>query len=381
MADRIKVLRPTDMHESKSTPLSDEILPVKLFRRAICSERKRSERSRRSFLLMLIGLKEASPKQVNRDTLARAAVAICKTIRETDVPGWFEDGILGIMFAELGDAQAASARESIEARTWATLAKSLSGIQLANVSVSVYTFPESFNDKDEIHSIDLPIYPDLCEEKQDKRGSFVVKRLMDIIGSASALIALSPVFAALAIAVKATSKGPVFFRQKRVGQHGHSFVFLKFRSMFVANDPSIHRNYVAAFIAGKVQTVESADAAGEIYKITDDPRVTSVGRLMRRLSLDEIPQFWNVLVGEMSLVGPRPPIPYEIDAYDVWHRRRFWEVKPGITGLWQVHGRSKTTFDEMVRLDLRYSKTWSPAVDLKILIQTPKAVFSGEGAY
>jgi lipopolysaccharide/colanic/teichoic acid biosynthesis glycosyltransferase len=245
----------------------------------------------------------------------------------------------------------------------------------------VYTFPESFNDKDEVHSIDLPIYPDLCEEKQDKRGSFVVKRLMDIVGSACALVVLSPVVAALAIAVKATSKGPVFFRQKRVGQRGRSFVFLKFRSMFVANDPSIHRNYVAAFIAGKVQSADSTDAAGEIYKIIDDPRVTGIGRLMRRLSLDEIPQFWNVLVGEMSLVGPRPPIPYEIDAYDVWHRRRFLEVKPGITGLWQVQGRSKTTFDEMVRLDLRYSKTWSPAVDLKILIQTPKAVFSGEGAY
>jgi lipopolysaccharide/colanic/teichoic acid biosynthesis glycosyltransferase len=119
----------------------------------------------------------------------------------------------------------------------------------------------------------------------------------------------------------------------------------------------------------------------KVYKITDDPRVTRVGRFLRKTSLDELPQFWNVLKGEMSLVGPRPPIPYELESYRTWHKRRILEVKPGITGLWQIYGRSRTTFDEMVRLDLRYARTWNLFLDLKILVQTPRAMFSGEGAY
>jgi lipopolysaccharide/colanic/teichoic acid biosynthesis glycosyltransferase len=151
--------------------------------------------------------------------------------------------------------------------------------------------------------------------------------------------------------------------------------------MHVSTDAGIHQDYVRSFIAGKVETSRSEQGKAPVYKITNDPRITSIGKLMRRTSLDELPQFWNVLIGEMSLVGPRPPIPYEIDAYDIWHRRRVLEARPGITGLWQVHGRSKTTFDEMVRLDLRYSRIWSPLLDVKILLQTPRAVFSGDGAY
>jgi lipopolysaccharide/colanic/teichoic acid biosynthesis glycosyltransferase len=151
--------------------------------------------------------------------------------------------------------------------------------------------------------------------------------------------------------------------------------------MAVSTDAGIHKEFVQNFIAGKAQPAAAANDQKVVYKITSDPRVTWIGRFMRRTSLDELPQFWNVLNGEMSLVGPRPPIPYEIEAYDTWHRRRLLEAKPGITGLWQVHGRSRTTFDEMVRLDLRYSRTWSPLLDLKILLQTPRAVRSGDGAY
>jgi lipopolysaccharide/colanic/teichoic acid biosynthesis glycosyltransferase len=132
-------------------------------------------------------------------------------------------------------------------------------------------------------------------------------------------------------------------------------------------------------IAGKGD--KQADGKNGSFKLTNDPRITPIGRLIRRTSLDELPQFFNVLMGEMSLVGPRPPVPYEYEAYDVWHRDRMMEVRPGITGLWQVTGRSKTTFDEMVRLDLHYAGSWSILMDLKILIQTPMAVFSGDGAY
>ena len=159
------------------------------------------------------------------------------------------------------------------------------------------------------------------------------------------------------------------------------FVFIKFRSMYVSTDAAIHKEYVRKFIVGKANSSAQEGSKKGVYKITNDPRVTWIGRLLRRTSLDEIPQFWNVLKGEMSLVGPRPPIPYEIEAYDIWHRRRLLESKPGITGLWQVHGRSKTTFDEMVRLDLQDSRMWTPMLDVKILLQTPRAVFSGDGAY
>jgi lipopolysaccharide/colanic/teichoic acid biosynthesis glycosyltransferase len=168
----------------------------------------------------------------------------------------------------------------------------------------------------------------------------------------------------------------VLFRQTRVGQFGRQFTFLKFRSMYLANDSSIHQEYVKDLIAGRNGVGQNG-----VYKIQNDPRVTRIGQFLRKTSLDELPQFWNVLKGDMSLVGPRPPVPYEVEVYDIWHRRRLLQAKPGITGLWQVKGRSRTTFDEMVRLDLQYTLSSSLWVDLKILAQTPMAVVAGSGAY
>lgn len=165
-----------------------------------------------------------------------------------------------------------------------------------------------------------------------------------------------------------------------MGQYGVKFTFLKFRSMYFQSNPKIHQDYVRRLISGK-EDCQRSDNNGGVYKIQNDPRVTAIGRLLRKTSLDELPQFFNVLKGEMSLVGPRPPIPYEVDAYEIWHRRRILEVKPGITGLWQVEGRSRIKFDEMVRLDLRYAQTWSPWLDIKILLRTPQAVLRGNGAY
>jgi lipopolysaccharide/colanic/teichoic acid biosynthesis glycosyltransferase len=152
----------------------------------------------------------------------------------------------------------------------------------------------------------------------------------------------------------------------------------KFRTMKVDADAALHREYVTSFINAKAQSQQSAGQP--LFKIANDPRVTRVGRVLRKTSLDELPQLWNVLRGEMSLVGPRPALPYELEQYKPWHCRRVLEAKPGITGLWQVVGRSRTTFDEMVRLDLRYAKTCSLWNDLKILAATPAAVFSGKGA-
>jgi lipopolysaccharide/colanic/teichoic acid biosynthesis glycosyltransferase len=192
------------------------------------------------------------------------------------------------------------------------------------------------------------------------------------------LAILSPLFLMIAALVKLTSPGPVFFRQERIGQMMRPFIMLKFRTMGVNNDHAIHHQFVSTFITSS----DLAGGAGKngLFKIANDPRVTSIGRILRRTSLDELPQLWNVLRGDMSLVGPRPPLAYEVDQYKSWHRRRVMAAKPGLTGLWQVSGRSRTTFDEMVRLDLRYARSHSVWTDIKILLATPRAVISGKGA-
>lgn len=150
--------------------------------------------------------------------------------------------------------------------------------------------------------------------------------------------------------------------------------------MYTGNDASIHKEYVQKLIAGKAERHSNGNGEG-VFKLTKDPRITRVGAFLRRTSLDELPQLINVLRGEMSLVGPRPPVPYEVEAYDFWHRRRLLEAKPGITGLWQVSGRSRVKFDDMVRLDLQYARTWSLWMDIKILVRTPAAVVFGAGAH
>jgi lipopolysaccharide/colanic/teichoic acid biosynthesis glycosyltransferase len=200
---------------------------------------------------------------------------------------------------------------------------------------------------------------------------------MDVGGSLVALVLASPIFFLIALAVKLTSKGPIFFKQERIGQYGVPFPILKFRSMHANNNCNLHKEYVSQLIAGVAEKKPCNGNGQGIYKLTADARITTVGKFLRRTSLDELPQFINVLKGEMSLVGPRPPIDYEVDKYDLWHRRRVMEAKPGITGLWQVNGRNRLPFNEMVRLDLRYANSWSPWLDLKILLRTPRAVVAG----
>jgi exopolysaccharide biosynthesis polyprenyl glycosylphosphotransferase len=220
----------------------------------------------------------------------------------------------------------------------------------------------------------------LQKREESKKFSLAVKRCIDIVGSSLALICGAPIFGAIALAIRVTSKGPVLFKQERLGHYGKPFIVFKFRSMRTNCDPKIHQQYVSQFISGQVGD-DSTASKKSVFKIQEDPRVTAVGKFLRKTSLDELPQFWNVLRGDMSLVGPRPPIAYEYKAYEVWHRRRVLEIKPGLTGLWQVEGRSRTRFDDMVRLDLKYARGWSLWLDLKILAQTPAAVIQGEGAH
>lgn len=202
-----------------------------------------------------------------------------------------------------------------------------------------------------------------------------VKRAMDVVLSATAMLILLPVLIVLAVAIKLHSPGPVIFRQTRTGKGGQPFTFLKFRSMRDNADAGIHRNHVAALIANH----DSAPEAGKSAKLQRDPRITGLGRILRKTSLDELPQLINVLRGEMSLVGPRPPIPYEVELYQEWHKHRL-DVLPGITGWWQIKGRNLVSFDEAVEMDLYYIEHMSLWLDLKILLMTPLAVFKGKGA-
>jgi exopolysaccharide biosynthesis polyprenyl glycosylphosphotransferase len=196
----------------------------------------------------------------------------------------------------------------------------------------------------------------------------LTKRAIDVSIAGTGLIVLSPLLALVALAIKLDSPGPVVFRQRRVGKGGRPFTLLKFRSMFEGAEQEV------------VSLREQNDAGGPIFKLRQDPRRTRIGKWIRRTSVDELPQLWNVLLGEMSLVGPRPPLESEVSGYEPWHRRRL-DALPGMTGLWQVSGRSELTFDEMVLLDIYYIENWSPTLDLRILLRTLPTVVRGTGAY
>jgi exopolysaccharide biosynthesis polyprenyl glycosylphosphotransferase len=201
-----------------------------------------------------------------------------------------------------------------------------------------------------------------------------VKRLEDVIVALFAIIILSPLTIIIAILIKFDSKGNIFYKQKRVGMDGRQFSFYKFRTMQANNDDSEHREYLKNYIAGETE----GNGEETVFKL-NDARVTHIGKHLRRLSLDELPQIFNVLRGEMSIVGPRPPIPYEVEEYNAAQRRRL-DMKPGITGLWQVSGRNRLTFEQMLTLDVFYIENWSLWLDAKIISKTIPAMIRGDGA-
>jgi lipopolysaccharide/colanic/teichoic acid biosynthesis glycosyltransferase len=356
------------------------VLDEEAFQRMIALERKRTERSRKPFLLMLLDTGDCLPSDQNGKVLSKILSALSLSTRETDITGWYkQNSAVGVMFTEIGTDDRNSILSPVLARVSETLRSSLSFEQFNQISISFHLFPDDWNHEGPQSGSNPTLYPDLA--RRDNARKFFWKRAMDIVGSTLAIMLFAPLFLIIALAVKLTSKGPVFFRQKRIGQYGVPFVFLKFRSMYVGTDVSTHEKYVKQLIAGEAKRKPANGNAEGVYKLTNDPRITPIGVFLRRSSLDELPQFFNVLKGDMSLVGPRPAIAYEVEVYDIWHRRRLLEAKPGITGLWQVNGRSRVKFDEMVRLDLRYARTWSPWLDMKILLQTPRAMVLGDGAY
>lgn len=355
---------------SPQPPATTPPIGEALFHDALVREQARADRFDEPFVVARI---TRGPRRVSAADWDRAMTALSAAVLPDDLIGWCEAGrVLGVIRPAAGHRTADDGEPVAVETMRRELAWSLAA-----------------DDADFVVTIDLydpteRVLPEwlLTELSRQRTAMDVaracVKRALDVAGSAVMLVLLAPLMAVVALLVRATSPGPVLFRQERVGAGGRVFSMLKFRTIRADADATLHRQYAARFIEAGAHKPGGDDA---VCKIVNDPRVTPVGRVLRRSSIDEVPQFWNVLVGEMSLVGPRPALPYEVACYKTWHRRRMLEVKPGMTGLWQVNGRSRTSFEDMVRLDLRYARNRTILNDLRILLATPRVVVSGRGAH
>jgi len=347
------------------------------FEAQLCHERRRAERSGRTIALLAVDCRKCFAPTAQEEFFSALLNTLCEATRLTDIVGWhMEKAIAGVIITELGNSDPVSAVECIQAKIVAALDGVLRTAQSTAPRVKVQFFPEVCMSSENRPVLDLTFYPELSVQRTRKSARDILKRSIDVVGSCLALTLLAPVFAATAAAIRLTSSGPALYRQQRVGQFGVEFTMYKFRTMHLDAASSVHEDYVKQFIGGKARPEENAG----VYKLSKDKRVTPLGRFLRKTSLDELPQFFNVLQGSMSLVGPRPPLRYELDVYESWHRRRVLEAKPGLTGLWQVTGRSRTPFDEMVRLDLRYAKNQSLLFDISLLLKTVRVLISDDGA-
>ena len=358
------------------------VLKEEAFHAMLTRESGRAERSRKPFVLILLDSHAVPKSKGGAAFIERVTSVVSDATRETDVIGWYEEGlILGVIFTEISLEGKSPITEVLHSKVVAALREKLDQSLTSNLAVTVHLMPESWGMHRPDRAADIEMHEDRSRKVSKKRLPIIIKRGIDIMGSSILMLIFSPLLAAIALAIKLSSKGQVIFKQERVGWLGKRFNCYKFRTMYTDNDPKIHRDYVQRLILGKATKENGSEAEPLVYKITSDPRVTPIGKFLRKNSLDEFPQFWNVLRGEMSLVGPRPALPYEFNLYDDWHRRRVLAMKPGVTGLWQVSGRSRVSFDDMVRLDLRYSQGWSLWLDLKILLATPFEVLKGNGAF
>ncbi|MFO1393235.1 MAG: sugar transferase [Steroidobacteraceae bacterium] len=339
------------------------------FIRQLYLEKRRADRSKAPLSVVTVQLKDAGSDQ--SDQLNELAALLLSGRRETDIHGCLAGDVLAVLLPDTRPEGAEAVARSLR--------NNAGGLR---IDVGVATYPDDVFERllvDDAAGREFD--PLLLQGLSDKgRASHALKRAIDVVGSLGLLLAASPLMLATSLAIAATSTGPVIFRQIRLGRAGVKFVCYKFRSMRVDADDRIHRDYVSNLIDGRLDQINQGDAEEPLYKIKVDPRVTRVGRIIRATSIDELPQLFNVLKGDMSLVGPRPPLPYEAEKYQSWHLRRVLDVRPGITGLWQVEGRSRTSFDDMVRLDLRYISDWSPWLDIKILAKTVLVVLGRQGA-
>ncbi len=320
------------------------IIGEELFRSVLIRERKRADRSNQTLVLLLVAVSDHLGAD-SPSMWAPAIDALTAVTRETDVLGWFEwPAVVGVILPEIPAIDVAQAGE-LEARICRELTRRSDAQTAGRFSVRLHLHPEpgrvGIDARWPVGSLNLP---ELHSQQEPGTIDLAIKRALDVIGSVTLLVLLSPLFLLIAALLKLNPPGVVFFTEGRIGYRMKPFTLLKFRTL-----------------------------AG-------DPRGTSVVRILRRTNLDALPQLWNVLRGEMSLVGPRPPIAHGLEQYKPWHYRRVLEAKPGITGLWQVTGRKSTSFDEMVRLDLRYARQCSLWTDIKILCATPTALISRKTA-
>jgi lipopolysaccharide/colanic/teichoic acid biosynthesis glycosyltransferase/GGDEF domain-containing protein len=356
--------------------LDHGLYPETYFREKLIQERRRAERSNKPLVVMILDPQNLRSIDNSQEITESLGEGVNTCVRGTDICGLLREGkLIGVILTEVAPENVDTAKKIVAQKTRERLSAILTNDLASRINITFRTYPDSGGDGD---TFDMTFYPELKTLSGRKVAGDILKRSLDIMGSLAGLLFFSPFFAVLPPLIKLTSKGPVFFRQERIGRNGRRFNVLKFRSMYLDNDDVIHREYVKQLIKGQISTYEGTET---IFKIQGDPRVTLVGKYLRKYSLDELPQFINVLKGDMSLVGPRPPIRYEVEHYNGWQRNRLMGKKPGITGLWQVTGRSSTSFDDMVRLDLRYLNRWSILLDLKIIARTPIAMVKAKGAY
>lgn len=337
------------------------------FVRTIQREKRRTDRSHSALSVVVIETSDGG-----EHTGLAVMRALTTMVRETDYLSLINTHVVAVLLTDTGEAGLHSFLNKL---TLARLPGSFTGA----------TYPDSGFDQfvtQRLCNAFRPLNGGPWVGARAEKPGYMFKRVIDVAGAAVGLFALLPLMLLVALLIKLTSRGPVIFRQQRIGYGGRPFTFYKFRSMHVHADDRIHRDFVVKLIKGEHHEVDQCpgEEGGAKFKLRTDPRVTGIGRFIRKTSIDELPQLLNVLKGDMSLVGPRPPLPYEAANYDSWHLRRMLEVRPGITGLWQVEGRSRVTFAEMVRMDLRYARDCSLMLDLQILAKTVRAVSRCEGA-
>jgi lipopolysaccharide/colanic/teichoic acid biosynthesis glycosyltransferase len=344
----------------------DGLLSRAEFLRMVQREKRRTDRSHSALSLAVLVV---DPN--GGSTLQQVLEKVSSMVRETDYVTATDDQCIAVLLPDTGEAGLHSFLDKV------ALSRDAKGTRAAGA-----TYPEASFDRLIAERLGTPRsrHPADADEPSPLRArGYRGKRALDVLGALVALVLLSPLMLLVALLIRVTSPGPAIFRQIRIGQGGAPFTMFKFRSMRTDIDDSAHRAFVASLIDGKVPPSGGGATAGQ-FKIKSDPRVTAIGRFIRKTSIDELPQFYNVLRGDMSLVGPRPPVQYEADKYKAWHRRRVFEMKPGLTGIWQVEGRSRVTFDDMVRMDLRYLQHCSLRFDLGILLRTVAVVLTCEGA-
>jgi lipopolysaccharide/colanic/teichoic acid biosynthesis glycosyltransferase len=336
---------------------SEKTLPAELFLSQLQRERRRAERTKGPLSLAVFRYDGGNldDEFANADRLLQH---LHRIKRDIDVLGYIDDGMIGVI---LLDTNAEGAQGFLQ-----RLSAQPNDLRFPGIT---FTFPDGIFDRLLSGGDGLSPTQSIFFGYGNVRRGAIAKRLIDIVIASTVLVLCAPLMLATAIAVAATSPGPVIFRQTRLGRDGAPFVLYKFRSMYQDADESIHRDHVANLIGAPGGTDE-ANGKKTWQKIDNDPRITPVGRILRNLKVDELPQIFNVLKGDLSLVGPRPPIPYEVALYQAWHLRRILAVKPGITGLWQIESEDSVSFDSMVRMDLQYVANASILIDLKIFYRT-----------